>query len=31
MLGLTAAAVGKWQMKVGPRAAISAAAVCFGG
>ena len=31
MHGITAAIAGKWQMKVGPRAAIAAAAVCFGG
>ena len=31
MHGVTAALAGKWQMKVGPRTAIAAAAVCFGG
>jgi len=31
MHGVTAALAGKWQMKVGPRAAIAAAGVCFGG
>ena len=29
--GFSAALAGKWQMKVGPRAAIAAAAVSFGG
>ena len=31
MHGVVAALAGKWQMKVGPRAAIAAAGVCFGG
>eukprot|EP00794_Sanderia_malayensis_P017685 gene17685-19451_t len=31
MHGIIAAAAGKWQMKVGPRAAIATAAACFGG
>lgn len=31
MHGITAALAGKWQMKVGPKAAIAAASVCFGG
>ncbi len=29
--GFTAALLGKWQMRVGPRAAIATSAVCFGG
>ncbi len=29
--GIVAACFGKWQMKVGPRASIAAAALCFGG
>ena len=31
MHGVVAALAGKWQMKVGPRTAIAAAGVCFGG
>ena len=29
--GIAASAVGKWQLKVGPRAAMATASVCFGG
>ncbi len=29
--GITAAFCGKWQMKVGPRAAVATSAACFGG
>ncbi len=29
--GLVAASFGKWQMSVGPRAAIAVSSLCFGG
>jgi MFS family permease len=31
MMGLSSAAFGKWQVKVGPRAAVATAALAFGG